>query len=77
MQPRLTQYRMFALGVIPEYHGKAVDNLLYRGLSEACFSPDMRMGINDVLAGNAPMNNATLKPGEKRIRRCRIYQKSI
>jgi len=33
--PKLTHYRMFALGVIPEYHGKAVDSLIYRALYES------------------------------------------
>ena len=32
--PRLRRYRMFALGVIPEYHGRGVDSLIYRKLYE-------------------------------------------
>jgi ribosomal protein S18 acetylase RimI-like enzyme len=32
--PRLRQYRMWALGVDPAYHGKAVDALMYRKLYE-------------------------------------------
>jgi ribosomal protein S18 acetylase RimI-like enzyme len=43
---------MFALGVVPEYHGKAIDTLLYRALYEACFSNQLRMGINYVLEDN-------------------------
>ncbi len=35
--PRLRRYRMFALGVIPEYQRRAVDSLLYRALYEALF----------------------------------------
>jgi hypothetical protein len=75
--PRLTQYRMFALGVIPDYHGKAIDSLLYRALYEACFSTEMRMEINYVLEDNGPMNNAILKLGAKPLRRYRIYQRAI
>ncbi|MBE0695978.1 MAG: GNAT family N-acetyltransferase, partial [Anaerolineaceae bacterium] len=75
--PRLTHYRMFALGVIPEYHGKGIDSLLYRALYESCFSADMRMEINYVLEDNAPMNNAILKLGAKPLRRYRIYQCSL
>jgi GNAT superfamily N-acetyltransferase len=71
--PKITTYRMFALGVIPEYHGKAVDSLLYRALYESCFSPDMRMEINYVLEDNAPMNNAIMKLGAKPLRRYRIF----
>jgi hypothetical protein len=75
--PRLTQYRMFALGVIPEYHGKAIDSLIYRALYESVFSPDMRMEINYVLEDNGPMNNAILKLGAKPMRRYRVYEKGI
>ncbi len=75
--PRLTDYRMFALGVIPEYHGKAIDSLLYRALYESVFSPQMRMEINYVLEDNGPMNNAILKLGAQPLRRYRIYQMAI
>lgn len=75
--PRLKQYRMFALGVIPEYHGKAVDSLIYRALYEALFSPSLRMEINYVLEDNGPMNNAILKLGAKPLRRYRVYQQRI
>jgi GNAT superfamily N-acetyltransferase len=75
--PRLNQYRMFALGVIPEYHGKAIDSLMYRALYDACYSPNVRMEINYVLEDNAPMNNAILKLGATPIRRYRVYQMDI
>ncbi len=75
--PRLTQYRMFALGVIPQYHGKGVDSLIYRRLYENNFRADLRMEINYVLEDNAPMNNAIRKLGAKPLRRYRIYEKKI
>ena len=75
--PKLTHYRMFALGVIPEYHGKAVDSLIYRALYESCFCPDVRMEINYVLEDNAPMNNAIVKLGAKPLRRYRIFEMPV
>jgi len=75
--PRLRQYRMFALGVIPEYHGKAVDSLLYRALYESCYSPDVRMEINYVLEENGPMNNAIIKLGARPLRKYRVYEMAI
>ena len=75
--PRLKQYRMFALGVIPEYHGKGIDSLIYRALYENCYSPEVRMEINYILEDNHPMNNAVLKLGAKLLRRYRVYQKVI
>ena len=75
--PKLRSYRMFALGVIPEYHGKAIDSLLYRALYESLFAPDLRMEINYVLEDNYRMNNAIEKLGAKPMRRYRIYETPI
>jgi len=75
--PRLNRYRLFALGVIPEYHGKGIDSLLYRALYESLYSPDTWLEINYVLEDNAPMNNAIIKLNAKLLRRYRIYQKGI
>jgi ribosomal protein S18 acetylase RimI-like enzyme len=75
--PRLTQYRMFALGVIPAYQGKGIDSLLYRALYDSIYSQDMKMEINYVLEDNDPMNNAIIKLGAKPYRRYRVYQKDI
>ena len=75
--PRLRRYRMFALGVVPEYHGKAVDSLLYRALYESLYTPDIWMEINYVLEDNVPMNNAIRKLGARPSRRYRIYQAGI
>ncbi len=75
--PRLTQYRMFALGVIPAYQGKGIDSLLYRALYDSIYSQDMKMEINYVLEDNDPMNNAIIKLGAKPYRRYRVYEKDI
>jgi len=75
--PQLKRYRLFALGVIPEYHGKGIDSLLYRALYESLYSPDTWLEINYVLEDNAPMNNAIIKLNAKPLRRYRIYQKEI
>jgi GNAT superfamily N-acetyltransferase len=75
--PRLRRYRMFALGVIPEFQGKAVDSLLYRGLYESLYRPDIWMEINYVLEDNYPMINAIKKLGAVPLRRYRVYEKAI
>jgi GNAT superfamily N-acetyltransferase len=74
---KLRNYRLFALGVIPEYHGKGIDSLLYRALCESLYTPDTWMEINYVLEDNAPMNNAIHKLNAKPLRRYRIYQKEL
>jgi ribosomal protein S18 acetylase RimI-like enzyme len=74
---KLHEYRMWALGVIPEYQGRAIDTLLYRATHEALYSPHTRLEINYVLEDNDRMNNAIMKLGAKPLRIYRIYEKSI
>lgn len=75
--PRLRSYRMFALGVLPEYHGRGVDSLIYRKLYESLYAPDVWLEINYVLEDNVPMNNAIRKLNASPLRRYRIYQKDF
>ena len=75
--PKLNQYRMFALGVVPAYHGKGIDSLLYRALYDSIYSASMKMEINYVLEDNAPMNNAIIKLGASPYRRYRIFENQI
>ncbi len=74
--PKLRNYRLFALGVIPEYHGKGIDSILYRALCESLYTPDLWLEINYVLEDNAPMNNAISKLNAKPLRRYRSLRKS-
>ncbi len=74
---RLRRYRMFALGVIPEYQGKAVDSLLYRAMHETLYTQDLWMEINYVLEDNWPMVNAIKKLGCTPLRRYRVYEMGI
>ena len=75
--PKLRSYRLFALGVIPEYHGKGIDSLLYRALCESLYTPDTWMEINYVLEDNAPMNNAIHKLNAKPLRKYRVYERNL
>jgi hypothetical protein len=74
---KLRHYRMFALGVIPEYQGKAVDSLLYRAMNDTLNTSDLWMEINYVLEDNWPMVNAIKKLGAAPLRRYRVYEMSI
>jgi len=75
--PRLRRYRMFALGVIPEYQGKAIDSLLYRAMNDTLYTPDLWMEINYVLEDNWPMVNAIKKLGATPLRRYRVFEMKI
>jgi ribosomal protein S18 acetylase RimI-like enzyme len=74
---RLKRYRMFALGVIPEYQGKAIDSLIYRAMYETLYAPDVWMEINYVLEDNWPMVNAIKKLEATPLRRYRVYERKI
>jgi ribosomal protein S18 acetylase RimI-like enzyme len=73
----INQYRMWALGVIPEYQGKAIDTLLYKKTYEAIYNPTVRVEINYVLEDNQRMNNALMRLGVKPLRRYRVYEMAI
>ena len=75
--PQLRRYRMFALGVIPEYQGKAVDSLIYRALNESLYARDIWVEINYVLEDNWPMINGIERLGAKQFRRYRVYEMDI
>ncbi len=74
---KLTQYRMWALGVIPEYQGRAIDTLLYHATYDALYSDSIRLEINYVLEDNDRMNNALARLGAKPLRRYRVYEKVL
>ena len=74
---KIDSYRMWGLGVVPEYHGRAIDALLYRATYEALIDRLGSVEINYVLENNHPMNNALLKLGVEPIRRHRVYETAI
>lgn len=71
---KIRQYRMWALGVVPEYQGKAIDTLLYKATYDAFSDKQMRVEINYVLEDNHRMINALMKMGVTLIRRYRVYE---
>ncbi len=75
--PRLKRFRMFALGVTPEYQGKAIDSLIYRALYDSLYSEDIWMEINYVLDDNWPMINAIKKLNAVPLRRYRVFEMGI
>ena len=74
---KIRQYRMWALGVIPEYQGKAIDTLPYKATYDALKDRLACMEINYVLENNYRMINALLKMGVTPIWRYRVYEMAI
>ncbi len=74
----IRQYRIWALGVIPEYQRRAIDTLFYRKLHEVLMpkKPE-RVEINYVLEDNMAMNNPIHKMGLKHVKTYRVYEMDL
>jgi len=75
---KIRSYRVWALGVIPEYRRKAIDTLFYRKLYEV-LGPrkPLRVEANYVLEDNMAMNNPILKMGFRHVKTYRVYEKKL
>ncbi len=77
---KVRDYRIWALGVIPEYQRKAIDTLFYRKLTETLQSKKpgpSYVEANYVLEDNMPMNNPILKMGFSVVKKYRVYETGI
>jgi hypothetical protein len=70
--------RIILLGVLPEYHGRGVDALMYRETLEQAKADNMNSGeASWVLEDNDAMNRAAEAMDGKANKRYRIFEKSI
>ncbi len=74
---KITDYRLWALAVLEEYHGMGLDVLLYAHLYEALLPKEIRMEANYILEDNVLIKNALLKLGMREIKKYRVYEKRI
>ena len=76
--PSIRRYRLIALGVLPKYHNRGLDVLLYVSLHRA-LTPGgpLQMDANWILEDNAAMRNAVEKLGFARAKTYRIYRKEL
>lgn len=76
--PKISRYRLIALGVLPRYHGRGLDVLLYTSLHGAlAHRGDVVLDANWILEDNAGMRNAVEKLGLRKDRTYRIYAKEL
>ena len=75
--PHLKKFRIWGLGIVPEYQMKGVGPLLYCHTYEMLYSRGVSLEINWVLEDNDRMNNALHKLGVKFLRRYRVYEMTI
>ncbi len=74
---RLPAYRLFGLAVLPEYHGKGLDALLYLQIYRALSPKIRRLEANYILEDNHRIRNALEKLALDRVKTYRVYEKSI
>lgn len=75
---KIRQYRVWALGIIPEYQRKAIDTLFYKRLYEVFSHKKLdRLEANYVLEDNMAMSNPILKLGFNESKRYRVYEMSL
>lgn len=74
---RVRNYRCWALGLLPEYHGKGIDALLYYRTFQAAQARQARVEVNYVLEDNIKMLAPLAKLGVKHIKTYRVYTKAL
>jgi len=74
---RVPDYRLFGLAVLPEYHGKGLDVLLYLQIYRALAPRIRRLEANYILEDNLRIRNALEKLALDRVKTYRVYEKSI
>lgn len=74
---RLQRYRLFGIGVLPEYHGYGLDALLYIKLYERLKPRGVRLEANYILEDNPKIRNALEKMGMIQAKRYRVYEASL
>lgn len=74
----ISQIRIIILGVLPEFHGKGVDALLYREIIERAGQKGWKVGeASWVLEDNMMMNRAAEMMNATAHRTYRIYEKNV
>jgi len=71
------RYRLFALGVLPAYHGFGLDVLLYKSLHMALSGRGILLEANYILEDNFKIRNALEKLGLRLTKKYRMYEKSL
>lgn len=74
---KIKDYRLWALSVLPEYHGLGLDVLLYKSLYEALAPKNIRLEANYILEDNANIRNALEKLNMELIKTYRVYEKTL
>ena len=74
---KLKRYRIWAMGIVPEYQKKGISILLFQKLNEALASKNVYVEANYVLEDNHLMNNALKQLQFDMVKKYRVYDKEL
>lgn len=74
---KLKRYRIWAMGVLPEYQQKGISVLLFKKLNEALAHQNVYVEANYVLDDNHLMNNALEQLKFDLVKKYRVYDKIL
>ncbi len=74
---KVRDYRLFGLAILPEYHNKGLDVLLYRNICRALQHRIRRMEANYILEDNMNIRNALEKLDMSLVKIYRVFEKAI
>jgi len=75
---RIRQYRVWGMGVIPEFQRRAIDTLFYREMYRVLRSrAPVKLEENWVLEDNRAMHNPIMKLGFGHVKTYRVYEGEI
>jgi RimJ/RimL family protein N-acetyltransferase len=74
---KIRDYRLFGLAVLPKYHGKGLDVLLYLQIHDALAPRIRRLEANYILEDNPRIRNALEKLGMQLVKTYRVYEKAL
>ncbi len=75
--PKITNYRLFGLALLPEYHGMGLDVLLYVTLYKALSARKIRLEANYILEDNLMIRNALEKLALEHVKTYRVFEKPL
>ncbi|MBN2355000.1 hypothetical protein JXO59_02745 [candidate division KSB1 bacterium] len=70
-------FRIWALGIVPEFHRRGIDTLLYLSTYDELKKYDALVEANYILEDNYAMKDAVIKLGMQKVRTLRIFQKDV
>jgi hypothetical protein len=70
-------FRIWALGIIPEFHRRGLDTLLYLSIHDELAKYDALVEANYILEDNYAMKDAVIKLGMAKVRTVRIFEKPL